>query len=60
MTHGFTANGRVLLAGDAARGVSGHRDGMWQLTLLLIRMPVLRVVATVGRGHHAACLTSRE
>ena len=37
-----------------------HRDGMWQLPLLLSSSPARRLVATVNGGHHAACLSSRE
>ena len=59
-TLGCTAFGHVVLAGDAACGVSGHRDGMWQLALLLSSMPARRVVTTAGRGHRAAHLGSGE
>ena len=57
-TLGCTAFGHVVLAGDAACGVSGHRDGMWQLALLLSSMPARREVATAGRRYHAAHLGS--
>ena len=49
MTHDCTALrvlGLVLLARDAACRVSGHRDGMWQLALLLCSMPARREPAT--------------
>ena len=59
-THGCTALGLVLLAGDSACRVSGHRDGMWQLALLLSSMPARRELATAGRGHYAAHLGSDE
>lgn len=59
-TYCFTAIGLVLLAVDAACGVSGHRDGMWQLALLLCSMPARQEVATASRGHRAAHLGSDE
>ena len=59
MTDSCTTAGLVIVVGDAACGVSGHRDGMWHLALLFSSMPARRVVATVGREHHAAYLASR-
>ena len=50
----------VLVVEDAACSVSGHRDGMCQLALLLSSMAARRMVATVGRGQCAAYLASRR
>ena len=59
-TDSCTTTGLVLVVGDAAFGVTGHRDGMCQLALLLSSMPARRMVATAGRGQRAAYPASRR
>ena len=59
-TYSCTTTGLVLVVEDAACGVSGHRDGMCQLALLLSSMAARRMVATAGRGQCAAYLASRR
>ena len=59
-THGFTATGFVLLVGDAAGGVCGCRNGMWQLALHLSTPSAHRMAAWAGRRYCCGHLGRRQ